>query len=69
MPKHMDQKSTDRSYLEEMMPWSETYKDYEAAQKAETVRFYADSEPVIPPKSPKQNRRPLPGIPEPSEAS
>ena len=69
MPKHMDQKSTDRSYLEEMMPWSETYKNYEERQKAETVRFYADSEPVFPPKSPKQNRRPLPGILEPPEAS
>ena len=69
MPKHMDGKSTDRSYLEEMMPWSDIYRRYEARQKAETVRFYADTEPALPPKSPKQNRRPLPDLNEPVRAS
>ena len=69
MPKHMDGKSTDRSYLEEMMPWSDIYRRYEARQKAETVRFYADTEQVLPPKSPKQNRRLLPDLNEPVRAS
>ena len=50
----------DRKTMEEFMPWSDTYKAYEKRQKEDAVRFLADQAPVLPPKAPKQNRRPLP---------
>ena len=50
---------SDPKAMEELMPWSETYTVYEQRQKDEAVRFLADQAPVLPPKAPKQNRRPL----------
>ena len=50
---------SDPKAMEELMPWSETYKAYEQQQKEDSVRFLADQAPVLPPKAPKQNRRPL----------
>ena len=48
--------------MEELMPWSNTYKAYEQRQKKDAVRFLADQAPILPPKAPKQNRRPLPAL-------
>ena len=53
---------SDRKAMEELMPWSDTYKAYEQRQKEDAVRFLADQAPVLPPKAPKQNRRPLPQL-------
>ena len=51
---------SDQKTMEELMPWSDAYKTYEKRQQDDAVRFLADQTPVLPPKAPKQNRRPLP---------
>jgi len=50
---------SDPEIQSKLMPWSQDYKDYEKQQKEEAVRFVTDQTSVQPPKSPKQNRRPL----------
>ena len=48
MPAHMD--DHDRSFLADMMPWSDAFKDYVAKEKAELIQKYrlnASDEPPI----------------------
>lgn len=54
MPKHMDE--TDRSFLDEMMPWSEKYRQYEKLQKDQDVRYFSDQEPPVAPKTPRKRK-------------
>ena len=57
MPCYMDGK--DRSFLPDMMPWSDVYREYEAEQKYEAIHNdFFDAEPPKP-KTPPQCRRPL----------
>ena len=59
MPSHMN--GTDRSFLADMMPWSDAYRAYEAEQKYEAIHNdFFDAEPPKP-KTPPQCRRPLDG--------
>ena len=54
MPKHME--DTDRSFLDDMMPWSEKYLQYELQQKAQDIRFYTDQEPPEAPRTPRKRK-------------
>jgi hypothetical protein len=48
MPSHMD--DHDRSFLADMMPWSEAFKEYAAKEKADLIQKYrlnASDEPLI----------------------
>lgn len=50
---------TDRSFLADMMPWSDAYRAYETEQKYEAIHNdFFDAEPPKP-KAPPQHRRPL----------
>ena len=55
MPKHMEKTSLD--FLDDMMPWSETYRDYEKHAKEETFRYCSDQNPVVFPKTPRKKDR------------
>ena len=59
MPGHMEGRSSDRMYLEDMMPWSGAYRLYESKEKDAAVQAFVDMGARIPPKSPKQCRRRL----------
>ena len=43
LPKHKVTK--EKAFLEECMPWSEAYRDYEKQEKEEAMRFFADQVP------------------------
>jgi transposase len=55
MPSHMEETCLD--FLDDMMPWSETYRTYEKNSKEETFRYCSDQEPVILPKTPRKKDR------------
>lgn len=55
MPGHMEDTCFD--FLDDMMPWSETYRTYEKTSKEETFRYCSDQEPVILPKTPRKKER------------
>jgi len=47
MPGHMDE--TDRSFLKDMVPWSDPYRSYESARKAERMTFRVPEKDLHPP--------------------
>lgn len=47
MPKHMNE--TDRSFLADMTPWSQAYRDYEKAEKQRTVERFKLNPCATPP--------------------
>lgn len=55
MPNHMEENCLD--FLDDMMPWSETYRTYEKTSKEETFRYCSDHEPVVLPKTPRKKDR------------
>jgi len=55
MPNHMEGTSLD--FLDDMMPWSETYRTYEKTSKEETFRYCSDHESVVLPKTPRKKDR------------
>ena len=42
MPEHMD--DTDRSFLDDMMPWSEAYRAYETSEMYNNLHLNLESE-------------------------
>ena len=52
LPKHKVTK--DKTFLDDCMPWSETYRTYEKQEKEEAMRFFADQ---VPPKRPRTPRK------------
>ena len=52
LPKHKVTKN--KAFLDDCMPWSETYRAYEKQEKEEAMRFFADQ---VPPKRPRTPRK------------
>lgn len=46
--------SRDKAFLEDCMPWSESYRAYETKEKKETLRFFSDENPPERPKTPRK---------------
>ena len=44
----------DRSFLDDCMPWSETYRQYEKKEKKKALQFFADSVPPERPRTPRK---------------
>lgn len=53
MPKHLDDK--DRSFLSDMMPWSDKYKEYENSLTGTDLKMFVDL--VEQPEAPKTPRK------------
>ena len=47
--------SKGNSFLDDCMPWSETYQAYEKKEKEETMQFFADQTPPERPRTPRKN--------------
>ncbi len=41
----MDQPNSDRDYLEDMMPWSKRYREYEENEKKKTMDIFTGQSP------------------------
>ena len=46
--------SKDNAFLEECIPWSETYQSYEKKEKEQAMRFFEDQVPPERPKTPRK---------------
>ena len=55
MPAHMDEH--DFSFLDDMMPWSETFREYCAREKASLIRKYRLNDSAEPPQLMRSNSR------------
>ena len=55
MPSHMEETCLD--FLDDMMPWSETYRTYEKTSREEAFRYCSDQEPIVLPKTPRKKDR------------
>ena len=44
----------DKSFLNDLMPWSETYRDYEKEEKRKSMTFFADQCPPDRPRTPRK---------------
>ena len=53
-----EQKVTkDHSFLNDCMPWSETYRQYEKKEKEKALQFFTDTVPPERPKAPRKNEK------------